>query len=443
MAWIVIETIISLLEMLTSCFFAAGIFRKELREKRDIFLLVMYAAAGAALLTFREYVFSEIPDFAPAVVIFAVYAIVICHAKRWAALTWALMNYLLIGLASVTTSYFLEIVTDISVVEMEADRLSHILECILCRLGQLLFSELILLIMRKFSGSSAVRRGDWKVIAVSAVSIAVLWYVWMMRFRGDDNLTGYFIILICVLVLAVNLSLFLFGEIIARERQSETELRTQNRLMLLQARSQEEITNTYQNMLRLRHDMNNHLHTISGYIQIEEYIKAQKYIEEIVGDITRIESFHSGNIVIDALLGSKTALAKTNKISVKVDMDLLPDMKIEDEHLTVLIGNLYDNAIDANLKIDDCSRRFIHIKMAYINESLFLLFENAAQEEEKSDTADIWVTTKEDCALHGFGTRNIDRIVQMYEGYCERGIRNYVFFCRIRLPDLALNHKCK
>ena len=49
-------------------------------------------------------------------------------------------------------------------------------------------------------------------------------------------------------------------------------------------RNQDEINNMYQNILSLKHDMNNHLHTISGYMQVGEYTKAQEYVGEIAGD---------------------------------------------------------------------------------------------------------------------------------------------------------------
>ncbi|MBD5497294.1 MAG: ATP-binding protein, partial [Lachnospiraceae bacterium] len=99
-----------------------------------------------------------------------------------------------------------------------------------------------------------------------------------------------------------------------------------------------------------------------------------------------------------------------------------------------MIGNLYDNAIDANLKIADEDKRFIHIKILSDGGNLLFLFENAAYEGERSGKADVWATTKKDSFMHGFGIQNIDRIVQMYGGYCERELKNHVFRCRIRIP---------
>ena len=95
----------------------------------------------------------------------------------------------------------------------------------------------------------------------------------------------------------------------------------------------------------------------------------------------------------------------------------------------------YDNAIDANLKIMDVNKRFIHIKILFDGGNLLFLFENAACEEERSCKTDVWATTKKDNFMHGFGIKNIDRIVQMNDGYCERELKNHVFRCRIRIPN--------
>lgn len=107
MEWMIYESIISFLEMLISCSFAAGIFRKNCEGKKRIFTLILFSISGAALLTLREYVFLWIPDFVPAVLIFTLYAIVVCRAKWWAAVSWALVNYLFIGIITIAVNYIL------------------------------------------------------------------------------------------------------------------------------------------------------------------------------------------------------------------------------------------------------------------------------------------------------------------------------------------------
>lgn len=436
MGWMMLDSIISFFEMMISLFFATGIFGKKIKGKVGLFAFLLFSTSGAALLTLREYVFLWIPDFVPAVLIFILYAIVICRAKWWAAVSWALVNYLFIGIIVIGVNYmrmYLGLPGEVEKTVESVRFFLYIFTCILTRIGQFLLSEIILCVWKRFPGSTVVHRGNWKIIIISSISIVMLWIL----YRNGSDLNEeilYTNSLVCLLVLAINLSFLLFDEILAREKHVEEELKTQNQLIALQMRSQDEVNNMYQNILSLKHDMNNHLHTISGYMQVGEYAKAQEYAGKIAGEVSKIKSFHSGNAVVDALIGSKTALAEMNGIRVDVDMAVPPELKITDEDLTVMIGNLYDNAIDANLKFEDANKRFIHIKVLFDGGNLLLMFENAATKEERSGDTDVWTTTKAESSMHGFGIKNIDRIVQMYDGYCEREQKDYVFRCRIRIP---------
>ncbi len=433
MVWIIFESIFSFLEMLTSCFFATGIFGKKIKGKRIVSAFILFSFFGAAFLILREYVFEWIPDFVPAVLVFTLYAIIICQAKWWGAVSWALVNYLFIGIISITTEYLLRMCLYPSVNVETSVGSVWVFLCILTRIGQFLLSEIILCVWKRFPVSTVVHRGSWKVIIVSSISIIMIWILWG---KGSDlnEEVLYSNGLVCLLVLAVNLSFLLFDEVLAKEKNVEEQLKTQNKLIALQMRNQDEINNMYQSILSLKHDMNNHLHTISGYMQVGEYAKAQEYVGEIAGEIGKIKSFHSGNAVVDALIGSKTALAEMNEIMVDVDMAVLPDLQMTDGDLTVMIGNLYDNAIDANLKIPNVDKRFIHIKILFDGGNVLFMFENATLEEKHVGNTEVWATSKEDSSVHGFGIKNIDRIVQRYDGYCERDMKDHVFRCRIRIP---------
>ena len=432
MQGIIFDSIISFFEMMISLYFAAGIFGNKIKGKRVIPAFILFSVFGAALLTFREYVFMLLPDFVPAVLIFTLYAIVICRARWWAAVSWALVNYLFIGIITISVNYN-NILKKYLALSVESEETFYIPSSILVRIGQLLLSEIILCVWKRFPKSSVVHRGSRKILIVATISIILLWTLVGKESDPNEEVL-YSNSLVCLLVLAVNMTFLLFDEVIAREKHVEEELRTQNQLIALQMRSQDEVNNMYQSILSLKHDMNNHLHTVSGYMQVGDYERAQEYVKEIAGEVSRIKSFHSGNAAVDALIGSKTALAEMNSIRVDVDMAVPSELKIADGDLTVMIGNLYDNAIDANLKFTDVHKRFIHIKILFDSGNLLLMFENAALEEERSGSRNVWFSTKEDSSKHGFGIKNVDRIVQMYGGYCERELKDHVFRCRIRMP---------
>lgn len=436
MEGIIADSIKSFFEMMISLLFAAGIFGKKIKGKRVISAYILFSVSGAAFLTFREYVFLWIPDFVPAVFTFILFAIVICRAKWQAAVSWALVNYLFLGIIVISADYILGMIPGLSEMEKTAGAvrfLSHVFPNILVRVEQLLLSAIILFAWKRFPESTIVQRGSRKIMIISSISIILLWI--LMRKGSDLNEeVRYSGSLVCLLILAVNLAFLIFDEILAKKMYVEEELKTQNQLAAMQMRSQDEVNYMYQSILSLKHDMNNHLHTISGYIQIGEYTKAKEYVEKIAGEISRVKSFHSGNPTVDALIGSKTALAEMSDIAVHTDMNVPPELKIADRDLTVLIGNLYDNAIDANLKVEDIDSRFINIKIMFDAGNLLLMFENAAPDENRTGDAHAWATTKEDSCVHGFGIKNIDRVLQAYGGYCERELKNHVFRCRIRIP---------
>ena len=432
MEWM-IESGFSFCEMLISLFFAAGIFRKRIRGKKEWLVLFLFALFGAAFLTLRETVFPWIPDLVLAVFVFTLYAMVVCKAGWWAAISWALVNYLFIGILVIGTDYLLGMRPGQAVGAGDMAGTVWLLSRVLMRLGQLLLSAMILYAWQRFPESSMVHRGSRKSIMVSSISIILLW---ILLGKGS-NLNGetlYSNSLVCLLVLAVNLTILIFDEMLAKERYVEEELRMQNQMAALQMRSQTEVNQMYQNILSLKHDMNNHLHTISGYIQVGEYGKAKEYVEKLAGEIHGMRSFHSGNPTVDALIGSKTALAEMSGIAVEADMEVPSELKITDRDLTVLLGNLYDNAIDANWKVADQDNRFIRIKILFETGNLLLLFENAAPDESRVEDTWVWTTTKDDSAAHGFGIKNIDRVLRAYGGYCERELKNHVFRCRIRIP---------
>ena len=433
MGWMIFEIILNFLEMLISCFLATGIFRKKIKGKRTVLTLILFSIIGTILLTLRENAFEWVPDFVPAVLIFTLYGMIICQAKWWSAVSWGLVNYLFIGIISVTIDYSLRMCLGSPVEMVKTVGSIWFFSCILTRLGQFLLSGIILYVWKRFLVSSVAYRGNWKIIIVSSISIIIVWILWGRGSDLNDEIL-YANSLVCLLILAINLSFLLFNEVLAREKHVEEELKTQNQIIALQMRSQDEVNSMYRSILSLKHDMNNHLHTIFGYMQVGEYDKAQEYVERIAGEVSRIKSFHSGNTVVDALIGSKTALAAMNGITVDVDMAVLPELKVTDGDLAVMLGNLYDNAIDANMKFVDANNRFIHIRILFDGGNLLIMFENAAIEGDQSGDTGVWTTTKADSSMHGFGIKNIDRIVQMYGGYCERELKNHVFRCRIRIP---------
>lgn len=209
MGFIICDSIISFFEMMISLFFATGIFHRKIKGKKITIAFILFSVFGAVLLTLREYVFTWFPDFVPAVLIFTLYTIIICRARWWAAVSWALVNYLFIGIIAIGVNYIMKMGLGLPVERGEAVRsawfFAHFLTCIITRIGQFLLAEIILCVWKRFPISTVVHRGNGKIIIISSVSIIMLWI--LLR-RGDDvsEEVIYSNSLICLLVLVINLA---------------------------------------------------------------------------------------------------------------------------------------------------------------------------------------------------------------------------------------------
>ena len=58
-------------------------------------------------------------------------------------------------------------------------------------------------------------------------------------------------------------------------------------------------------------------------------------------------------------------------------------VRVEETDLSVMLGNLYENAIEASLKIEDTSKGYIRIEIACMEGNLIISFSNAAKEDGK------------------------------------------------------------
>ena len=90
------------------------------------------------------------------------------------------------------------------------------------------------------------------------------------------------------------------------------------------------------------------------------------------------------------------------------------EIPLQDAELGVILGNLFDNAIEAAKKSEQFKRR-IFLKICNLNEMFLLhLFNSNTQMQVIVD--DRFVTAKEDKYAHGLGVESVKRIVEKYNG---------------------------
>jgi sensor histidine kinase regulating citrate/malate metabolism len=134
----------------------------------------------------------------------------------------------------------------------------------------------------------------------------------------------------------------------------------------------------------------------------------------------------------DAILNSKISLAKARSVPVKVDAHIPVKLKTSELDLCCIIGNLFDNAIEASMKLPE-EERFIRVYMDMKGTQFYISFTNFAAGGKLSKVGKGFRTSKGEG--HGFGLVRIDAIVERLEGYLSRNSEEGAFTTEILIPQ--------
>lgn len=159
----------------------------------------------------------------------------------------------------------------------------------------------------------------------------------------------------------------------------------------------------------------------------------EDYLKELDRDLTEVDTvLKTGNVKMDAILNSKISLAKARNIRVEAKALVPPALPFSEVDLSLIIGNLMDNAMEACMKVEEKERRFIRIYLDVLKGQLYIYVMNSVGGALKKEGGR-YLTTKRS-AFHGFGLMRLDRVVEKYHGYLNRQDETDVFVTEIMLP---------
>lgn len=194
-----------------------------------------------------------------------------------------------------------------------------------------------------------------------------------------------------------------------------------------------EVDNMYRQMRGWRHDYRNHIQTMKAYAAAGDLQAIKNYLDLLDKDLNTVDTvIKTGNVMTDAILNSKISLAKSKKIEVVADAHIPVKLKTSEIDLCCIIGNLFDNAIEASLKLPEGSR-IIRVYMDMKNTQLYISFTNFTAGKKLQKHGKVFRSTKGEG--HGFGLVRIDAIVERLEGYISRNSEDGAFTTEILLPQ--------
>ena len=185
-----------------------------------------------------------------------------------------------------------------------------------------------------------------------------------------------------------------------------------------------EVENMYRQMRGWRHDYRNHIQTMKAYAAKGDLEALRRYLDELDDDLTTLDMvIKTGNPMTDAILNSKISLARSKQVQVVADAHIPVKLRLPELDLCCILGNLFDNAIEACCDLP-AEQRIIHLQLRKQYRSLFYRLENPYSDTVRSIRIGEY---------HGYGLKNINRIVQENHGDFYTKKKDGVFTVQVRL----------
>lgn len=170
-------------------------------------------------------------------------------------------------------------------------------------------------------------------------------------------------------------------------------------------RNQLEILSESEKRLRLiKHDIKNHLFKIKNNITSEKYDDAILYIDEITKNIDPVQEFvKTGNNDIDCIMNYKLSIAKDMGAEFSVKITLPDELNVNSFDLTVILGNLLDNALNSLLNAEN---KILKIDINYSVGMIVIQIKNTVgKKEERGNEHE-----------HGYGLISVRSSLEKYRG---------------------------
>ncbi len=271
----------------------------------------------------------------------------------------------------------------------------------------------------------AVRGGGWPRRITSVIAVAGLFGVIFLSGQdiitiSDEQLTTWNIF---SMLTPIAILFFYLNRQYAMEKKIAYLEKEKNALLL---RDYQLLKDTYAANAKMFHDFHNHMDVLYRYLSKGSTAEAVDYIENLRSPMqVTAQASWVGDEAVDYLINSKIALAASQNIRVKTNIEFPRHTNIRSVDLVTVLGNLLDNSLEATEGIED-SLRFINLTIRRINDMLVIKVENGCSVSPTVVDGDLQ-TSKTDKTLHGWGLKSVRTVAEHYDGTVETEHRGHTF----------------
>ena len=292
-----------------------------------------------------------------------------------------------------------------------------------------LFSTVITLILRQLFRTHqkltmATFRRNWLYQFIVPI-LSIIFAFTVSAIQGQVFGPDYLSVISLFSLIVLSFSSLYFTLHLSQQQHAYYQNKLDKEQLQFQLRETQQSQEEYQRLQSPRHDLKNKHLTLLALLE-ENPDEAREYLQSLTDSISRKQTFYSKNPTINFLLNQKLHDVE-DEIELEIDCFVPQELSIQPDILAVILGNCLDNSISACLRLTDKSERTLALNIRYFQQNLFISINNTFNEQEQE--------TRKTRQRDGWGLRNVDALVQEYQGTIKRFKENGHYRTEILLPS--------
>lgn len=226
---------------------------------------------------------------------------------------------------------------------------------------------------------------------------------------------------------------YLLNDIVLREnklRENQIfELETRNKLQLY-----ETLSENIKKQRKLSHEYHNQINLIQELCQRREIDELQKYLIEINGELMHdIDCIDTHHVIINTIVNQKYYEATNKGILFLCKINDMRRLNMKNQDIALLLSNLLNNAIEG---CERCtSSKIIKLKLIWEPSKLILSVKNTYDGRLVKKDDEILTTKNNDTESHGYGLKNVIKIIENNNGDYVIKTTEKEFYISICIPQ--------
>lgn len=403
---------------------------KSRRQIRNILLTIIAIISIGLNILFSDFIFSLLLSLT----IYYAIGIVFFEGK--------LQSKLVVSVFYVIFSFISELLAAVLLSNIFGDVVVEVRENILYMFLGGVTSKLILILLIQSLVRSRVRN-RWKVSIKAwmiTMTIPLLSILLSITTIYEPIIAGEFSVLsvlACLAILYINIiTFYLFDNIIVQVNDLN-QYKIREHALILKQEQYKTIMEADEQIKKIRHDMMGHLIVLRGYYSEKKHDKAIEYINQLHKQLNLgVRKVISGNIVVDAMINNRKALMDRMNIKYSDSMAIPTELNIRDVDLSIVLGNLINNAIEACQRLEEIEKEIV-LNLMYKKQNLFIEIKNTYNIDSVRMRSGKYISSKTNRGHNvlGTGLENIEEVIDIYNGVFQIELQNDFFIAKAMIPD--------